>query len=347
VAQEIRQVPKTLLVVDDSATMRKVLEITFSGDEFRVITADGSAAALGRLGEDPRVVLIDTALGADDGYALCREIRRRDPSATIVLLASRHNPYDAAQGRDAGADDFMDKPFDTQQMLDKVRKAIQAREAGAAAASIAPPQTPLSPATPQTAIQRPQFTPSVAAQRPPAPSIVAPDRARARTLMFGDRGQPVDMADSESMLAAPKDATPPPVQPATLTSGLAGQAKPSAAIYPPLRSQPVVSRKPEPPAPPAQTTPPTPVVLTPVSIAPVAQAAPAAAPDVKAPSSVLSASVNGQLAGKLGELGLSPQQADAVMALSREVVEKVVWEVVPQLAEMLIKEEIARLTKEG
>jgi endonuclease III len=55
---------------------------------------------------------------------------------------------------------------------------------------------------------------------------------------------------------------------------------------------------------------------------------------------------NGQLAGKIGELGLTPQQADAVLALSRDVVEKVVWEVVPQLAEALIKEEIARLMKE-
>jgi hypothetical protein len=50
---------------------------------------------------------------------------------------------------------------------------------------------------------------------------------------------------------------------------------------------------------------------------------------------------------KLSDLGLSPQQADAVMALSREVVERVVWEVVPQLAEAIIKEEIARLTREA
>ncbi len=46
------------------------------------------------------------------------------------------------------------------------------------------------------------------------------------------------------------------------------------------------------------------------------------------------------------QLGLTPQQADAVLALSRDLVERVVWEVVPQLAEALIKEEIARLTKE-
>jgi hypothetical protein len=56
---------------------------------------------------------------------------------------------------------------------------------------------------------------------------------------------------------------------------------------------------------------------------------------------------NGHLAGKLGDLGLTPQQAEAVLALSREVVERVVWEVVPQLAEAIIKEEIARLTRDG
>jgi hypothetical protein len=58
-----------------------------------------------------------------------------------------------------------------------------------------------------------------------------------------------------------------------------------------------------------------------------------------------SSAVNGHLAGKLSELGLTPAQADAVMAISREVVERVVWEVVPQLAEAMIKEEITRLTR--
>lgn len=53
------------------------------------------------------------------------------------------------------------------------------------------------------------------------------------------------------------------------------------------------------------------------------------------------------MAEKLSGLGLTPAQADAVLALSREVVERVVWEVVPVLAETIIKEEIARLTKEG
>jgi hypothetical protein len=60
---------------------------------------------------------------------------------------------------------------------------------------------------------------------------------------------------------------------------------------------------------------------------------------------VATAHINGQLTGKLEQLGLTAAQVDAVLALSREVVERVVWEVVPVLAETIIKEEIARLTK--
>ncbi len=56
------------------------------------------------------------------------------------------------------------------------------------------------------------------------------------------------------------------------------------------------------------------------------------------------AAQNGQLSGKLEALGLTPAQVDGVLSLSREVVEKVVWEVVPVLAETIIKEEIRRLT---
>ena len=95
--------PKTLLAVDDSATMRKVLEITFSGEDYRVLTAENRSAALAKLSEQPEVIIVDTALDNDDGYALAKEIRARNSSALIVLLASRYHPYDAARGKDATA----------------------------------------------------------------------------------------------------------------------------------------------------------------------------------------------------------------------------------------------------
>jgi hypothetical protein len=71
--------------------------------------------------------------------------------------------------------------------------------------------------------------------------------------------------------------------------------------------------------------------------------APAPTPAAAPPAAV--AQINGQMQAKLEQIGLTPAQVDAVLALSREVVERVVWEVVPVLAETLIKEEISRLTK--
>src|SRR3984885_14498189 len=80
-------VPKTLLAVDDSATMRKVLEITFAGEDFRVVTADGGEAALQKMSEEPVAVVIDTSLPGADGYTLAKEVRSRDPRAVIVILS--------------------------------------------------------------------------------------------------------------------------------------------------------------------------------------------------------------------------------------------------------------------
>ena len=303
--------PKTLLAIDDSATMRKVLEITFGGEDFRVITAEGASAALSRMGEEPVAAVIDTSLGSDDGYALAKELRARDGRLALVIMASRYAPYDANRGRDAGVDDYIDKPFDTQALIEKVKKALVTRETREAAkpAAVAPPAAAAS-----------SFQQSHA-PRPPAPAApgAVPGKGgawpaqRTHTLSF-EGGVPV---------------APPAARPA-----------PAAAPVP-------VTHAPVPQA--AQAAPATAVPRAPVPVAAPAapvNAAPAVAP-APSPAASAIASANGQLASKLGDLGLTSQQADAVLALSREVVERVVWEVVPQLAEALIKEEIARLTKEG
>jgi len=293
-------VAKTLLAVDDSVTMRKVLEITFSGEDFRVITAENAQSALGKLGENPGVFIVDTVLGGEDGYALAKELRRRSPGAAIIMLASRYAPFDQARGRDAGADDFADKPFDTQQLIDKVRKVILAKEAGGGQAAAAPPAPMPAPMPPPAAAGAPYRAPAppqaapMAAQgvgRGTQPSLGGPaSAARSGTLVFGDPG----------------NSPPPP-----------------AAMPAPMPPRPA-----------------------PVHAAPPAAPAPSPIATTHGVGGGVAAAVNGHLAGKLGDLGLSPAQADAVLALSREVVERVVWEVVPQLAETMIKEEIQRLMHE-
>jgi len=273
-------VAKTLLAVDDSATMRKVLEITFSGEDFRVITAENSQAAYGKLAESPAVIVVDTVLGGEDGYAVAKELHWRSPDAAIILLASRYSPYDLARGRDAGADDWADKPFDTQQLIDKVRKIVHAKEAsGGRGVQVTPGGHPYRERAPAMPPPIPSSHPYPVAARPatgasaraPVGAAQPSTRSATSTLVFGDGQQ-----------------APPPL--------------PTSAA-----SQPH----------------------------PVSAAAPA-----------IASAINGQLGAKLSELGLTPAQAEAVLALSRQVVERVVWEVVPQLAETMIKEEITRLTKE-
>jgi CheY-like chemotaxis protein len=305
-------VAKTLLAVDDSVTMRKVLEITFSGEDFRVITAESAQSALGKLGENPGVFVIDTVLGGDDGYALAKEVRRRDPGVPIIMLASRYAPYDQARGRDAGADDWADKPFDTQQLIDKVKKAVLAKEAATPPSEPRAPEPPRAPPPVAANIggaAQGAGAPYRAPAAPQAPAAAGPQSgALGRGAQPSLGGSPVSSARS-----------------GTLVFG-------ESPVAPPV-GQPVPPR----PAAPA---------------APQAAAAPATSPlattrgTAATTGGAVSAAVNGQLAGKLGELGLTSAQADAVLALSREVVERVVWEVVPQLAETLIKEELQRLLKE-
>jgi CheY-like chemotaxis protein len=299
--------PKTLLAVDDSATMRKVLEITFAGDEFRVVAVDSASNALGRMSEDPSVAVIDTALGGDDGYALAKEMRSRSGRLAVVLLSSRYNPYDPNRGREAGVDDFIDKPFDTQMLIDKVKKAVATRELSRPTTAQPPAPPPMPPAAFATtasfgSTSRAPAMPGAAAAPPAKPAWSA---QRTHTLSF-EGALPI---------------VPAPVVMAPAPAPLRQVVAPPAA-------------PPAPPAPPAAAM-----------AASPAYSPPSAPP--KAEPTTLSPAANGHLGKKLGELGLTPAQADAVLALSRELIERVVWEVVPQIAETLIKEEITRLTKES
>ena len=272
----------TLLAIDDSKTMRKVIEITFAGEGFKtVVAADAADAVAKAQSERPQVALIDAALDGTNGYDLCRQIKGASPSTVVVLLSNKAQPYDKARGTASGADDFMDKPFDTQQMIDKV-VALAKRGAQAPAPA---PVAAVAAAAPAPVAQ---------------PLAAKPEagRQRVQTLAYGS--------------------TPVPPQ---VTTAPTGNVKPLGG------SSPFGSRAPTQPGT-AAYSPPAPAV------------APAPAP---------AAAGNGahaDFASKLGGLGLTPAQVEGVLSLSREVVEKVVWEVVPTLAEAMIKEEIARLTRE-
>ncbi len=277
----------TLLAVDDSKTMRKVLEITFAGEDYQVVLAENAQQALELLrSERPTVALVDAILGGDSGYDLCQAIKREAPGTGVIILSSKHQPYDKARGSTVGADDFMDKPFDTQQLIDKT--GTVARKAAEAPAGVGAPPPEATP----------YRSPPVAEPAPPAAAPHQAPAGRSPTLSYG---------------------TPSPA--------------------------PVAAPPPEPtPAPPPVAAPP-PRAPTPAPIAPTpATGLPLGAATTTATATATSG--DGEFADRLAGLGLTKDQVDGVLALSREVLEQVVWEVVPQLAEVLIKEEIRRLTAE-
>ena len=274
----------TILAVDDSATMRKILEITFAGTDFQLVTAATGDDAVAKLrGGGVSLVICDNSLEPSDGYEVAGQLKATAPNVPVLFLSSRQNPFDA--GRGGRVDDHMDKPFDTQQLLDRVSKLLGGASMGTSPAAAAP-----APA--------------------PAAAAPAPGPAKSRTYAYGGAPQAA--------------AAPSPTKTAGFGAGGLGGPKPSATPAP--APSPAAAR-----------------AIT----APVAQpqAVPAAARPAAAAVSAATAAASNQLASKVGEMGLSPAQADAVLALSREVIERIVWEVVPVLAETLIKEEIARLTK--
>jgi CheY-like chemotaxis protein len=273
-------VTTTLLAVDDSVTMRKVLEITFAGEQFKTVLATSGQEALALLrSERPALVLVDHTLADTSGYDLCQQMKSALPGVAVLLLSSKQSPYDKARGQANGVDDFMDKPFDTQKLLDKVTQVLREPRAAAAA--------PAAPAQPAAAVAR----------------------NRPQTLAYG----------TAAPAQAPSPAAP-AAAPVNVSRTLPGTA--------PQQRAPAQERT-GPPAPVAQ-------------VSPLARTTPAVVSNAVAAA----ASSGNGLSTKLESLGLSPEQVQAVLALSREVVEQVVWEVVPVLAETIIKEEIGRLTSE-
>ena len=136
----------TVLAVDDSVTMRRVLEITFAGPDFNVITVDSADAALAKLKSvKADVVVTDTTLDPKNGYDLCKAIKQSTPGVPVLILSSKQNPFDPARGAAAQADDHIDKPFDTQQMIDKVKKLLSGGKAEPTITAAAPARAAANP----------------------------------------------------------------------------------------------------------------------------------------------------------------------------------------------------------
>ncbi len=121
---------KTLLLADDSVTVRRVIEQTFADEPIDVVTVGDGPAALVRLAaEAPDVLLADIGMPAPDGYELALHVRRTPALAHIpvILLTGAFDPVDHARARDAGCAGVLVKPFDPQMLIARVRQLLEAR----------------------------------------------------------------------------------------------------------------------------------------------------------------------------------------------------------------------------
>jgi CheY-like chemotaxis protein len=135
---------RTILLADDSATIRRVVELTFSDSDIRVEAVGSGSEALERLAVlQPDLVLADVVMPGPTGYELCRAIKDSDHPVPVLLLAGTFEPFDAALAEDCGADGHVVKPFESQALLDRVASLLERPVPEPAAP---PPSTPLEPA---------------------------------------------------------------------------------------------------------------------------------------------------------------------------------------------------------
>ncbi len=117
----------TVLVVDDSPTVRKIVQMTLQREQIRVITAADGLSALSAVADEmPALILLDIQLPRMDGYSICQIIRKnlQFREIPIIMLSGKDGLFDKIRGRLAGSTEYLTKPFDSEELVQTVRKYL-------------------------------------------------------------------------------------------------------------------------------------------------------------------------------------------------------------------------------
>jgi CheY-like chemotaxis protein len=162
---------KKILLADDSITIQKVIELTFSDEDFEVVTVGNGRLAIERLEEvNPDIVLCDIIMPEKDGYEVCDHIKKHPTLSRVpvLLLTGAFEPFDQDRANRVGCDGFLAKPFEPSMLIGKVKDLLA--QAGSRPASAAPP-----PAVEEPAVATPRFEaiPPVGPLPGPAASFIS------------------------------------------------------------------------------------------------------------------------------------------------------------------------------
>jgi CheY-like chemotaxis protein len=299
--------PKQILLVEDSVTMQKVVQIAFAKEDYTVGTATGVDEALAKCKTSrPDLVLADASLPGKTGYDLATALRAEAAyrDVPILLLTSHFNQFDEARAQKAGIDGHLVKPFDTQSLIDKVATLLKGRSVGTPDAKPAP-----------AVVAKPAV---VEAAKP----MTAATADIQRSTLMGVSPQP----------AASKAATPAPAPVAVSSArnapsnlGLASAAAPAAPAIEGNRMTESVRPASGPAAP---------------------AGSPSSLPTMPRPSLIPRAPVPAPVLAAMERIAARGAEYDAIAKLSLEAIQQIVWEVVPELAEAMLRVEIEKKAKE-
>lgn len=115
-----------ILIIEDEAPMRTALADLLASEGYRPLTAvDGEDGLRRAIEEQPDLILLDIMLPKLDGFRLCAELRRLANAVPVLMLTAKGQVEDRVSGLDAGADDYLVKPFSTDELLARMRALLR------------------------------------------------------------------------------------------------------------------------------------------------------------------------------------------------------------------------------
>lgn len=124
-----------ILVADDDKNICELIRLYLEKEGYTVVLAhDGDAAVERFTAESPDLVLLDIMMPKLDGWQVCREIRKKS-NCPIIMITAKGETFDKVLGLELGADDYVVKPFDTKEIVARIKAVLRRSAAGASQAA--------------------------------------------------------------------------------------------------------------------------------------------------------------------------------------------------------------------